>query len=104
MTDEERYSSGELLRLIQALGVELRDMRAEGKDDRHELNNKLNAMFVQNEGVRTRLTAAEQDITHLGTDLRDTNDRVDAVVKNAAFASGGISLGAWLLSVFWRSH
>lgn len=111
MTEEERYTTGELLRLIQRVDENVTDLRKEAKDDRHRLANDMNVLIGREVETRTRLHAAERDIKQIKdgheADLRDVrsemkavDDRVRSMGINAAYVSGGISLGAWLLS-FW---
>lgn len=104
MTDDERYSNGELHRLILGIGKDLHDMRVETRADRHRLANELQVVLLDGRETRTRVLAAEKDISNLRDDVEAVDEKVNAVVKNAAFASGGISLGAWLLSFLWGKH
>ena len=96
MTEEERFSSGELHRLIQRVDENVTDLRREAKEDRHKLNNDLNVLVGQQVETRTRLTAAEREIKELRLDMK-------AVRRDAAVVSGGIGVMGFLASL-WPWH
>jgi len=98
MTDEDRISLGEVLRNIELVRRDFTEMRAEQKEDRHRLADSINRIMVQQGEDRTRLGGVENDVTDLQTDMK-------AVRRDAAFLSGGISLGAFLWQfVPWGKH
>lgn len=116
MTDEERFSNGELHRLIVGIGADVKAIRAEqresveairreAKEDRHALSTDLQSMLGQHIELRSRVNAQDREIRDLKDDVGALDDRVRDVVKNAAVVTGGISVLGFLASLWpWGKH
>jgi hypothetical protein len=78
MTDEERFSSGELHRLIERVDRNVEAMRKENKTDRLTLAEGLQAMAGQHIELKTRVATTEREIRDIKRDVRGVDDKADA--------------------------
>jgi chromosome segregation ATPase len=105
MTDEERYSSGELHRLITSVGHNLEAMRREAKEDRRRLSTDLQSMAGQHIELRARVNAHDRDLDDIKDEMQALDTRMRDVAKNAAVVTGGISVLGFLASLWpWGKH
>lgn len=100
MTDEQ-ITLGETYRLVERIDRRVAELSQEVRDRHHALANAMNEQIGPISVIKVRVDEAEGDIADLRGEMKD-------VKKDAAFLSGGISLAAFILSVFglppWSKH
>lgn len=91
MTDEQ-ITIGEIYRLVRRTDERIEKFSEESVQRHHRLREDMQPMVRAITELQTEMKAAKEDIGELNDDMKN-------VRRDAAFLSGGISLGALLLSV-----
>ena len=92
MTDEQ-ITLGETYRLVERIDRRVAELSQEVRDRHHALSNTVNEQIGPLSVLKVRVDEAKNEIDDLRGEMKD-------VKKDAAFLSGGISLAAFILSVF----